>query len=214
MICVSIAEPDFSTCLDLIRKYEFIELRLDAANFSISQIEELISSAKQSVVTFRPGHFDIQTRLTAIIASIHAGATMIDLELDAEVEYRIELMNIAKSKNCQVLLSYHDFKTTPSLAVLINILNDCYHCGADIAKIACQVNSVADNARLLSLYSQSGKKIILGMGNLGRITRLAAPYLGAAFTYASVNEGSNTAPGQLTFQELNDLQHILNYNSK
>jgi len=214
MICVSIAEHDFSTCLKQVKQYEFVELRLDAADFSINQIEKLVSSAYKIIVTYRPGKSGIQTRMDAIAASIKAGAGMIDMEIDAPGDYRSELMKQAKSKNCQIILSFHDYMITPGEDSLKNLLSECYSKGADIAKIACQVNSGADNARLLSLYALPGRKVILGMGELGRITRLAAHYMGAEFSYTSPENGHSTAAGQLSFKEFQTIQNILNHSSR
>ena len=214
MICVSIVEADFSACLTLIKQYEFIELRLDAANFSATQIETLIAAAKKIIVTFRAGKNDLQSRLKALVVSINAGANMIDLEIDSPDDFRFELIKQAKAKNCQVILSHHDFNSTPSIASLENILSECYSRGADTAKIACQVNSEGDSSRLLSLYSLDGRKVIIGMGHLGRITRVAALYLGAEFSFASPDNGKSTAAGQLSFKEFQAIQDVLNLKSK
>jgi 3-dehydroquinate dehydratase-1 len=86
----------------------------------------------------------------------------------------------------------------------------CYEKGGEIAKIATQVNAPYDIRNLLSLYDLPGKKVILGMGPLGRITRLMGPYLGAEFTFASAGEGGGTAPGQLTVKQLNDIYKVIN----
>jgi 3-dehydroquinate dehydratase type I len=214
MICVSIAEADFSLCLNFVKQYDFIELRLDAAHFTVEQIEILVRNSKKAIVTFRPGKADILTRMKALMISIRAGASMIDLELDSPEDYQIELKKMAKLKNCKVILSHHDYQSTPSLDSLENILSECYSKDADIAKIACQVNSEGDNARLLSLYSLNGKKVILGMGDLGRITRVAATYLGAEFSFAAPDTGKITAAGQLSFKEFQSIQNILNPKSK
>jgi 3-dehydroquinate dehydratase type I len=210
MICVSIANSDFTHCLDLIKQYECIELRLDAADFTISQIKALISLSEKAIVTFRPGNADYKTRIQAMSAAILAGAYMIDVELDAPEVYRNELQSLAKSKACKLIISHHDYESTPSLESLKAILAQCYASGADIAKIACMVNSEGDNARLLSLYTGEGKKVILGMGELGRITRIAALYLGAEFSFASPDNGKITAAGQLSFSEFQAIQNILN----
>jgi 3-dehydroquinate dehydratase I len=214
MICVSIAEAEFSACLSLIKQYDFIELRLDAASFSTTQIEKLIKSAKKAIATFRPGQFDLKTRMHALITSIQSGASMIDLEIDAPADYSRELMKQARSVNCEVIISHHDFILTPSKVSLENILKECYSKGADIAKITCQVKSEGDNARLLSLYSKPGRKVILGMGDLGRITRVASLYLGAEFSFAAPDKGKTTATGQLSFKELQAIQNILNLKSR
>jgi 3-dehydroquinate dehydratase-1 len=40
------------------------------------------------------------------------------------------------------------------------------------------------------------------MGDLGRISRIVAPFMGAEFTYASLSEGEATAPGQISYERL------------
>ncbi len=210
MICVSIADKDFTACLNLIKQYEFIELRLDAADFTVNQIKILVSSSKKAIVTFRPGRADLKSRIEAMTAAVMAGAYMIDVELDAPEVYMTALQSLAKSKACKLIISHHDYESTPSLASLKAITEKCYALGADIAKIACMVNSEGDNARLLSLYAGEGKKVILGMGELGRITRVAALYLGAEFSFASPDNGKSTAAGQLSFSEFQAIQNILN----
>jgi 3-dehydroquinate dehydratase-1 len=50
------------------------------------------------------------------------------------------------------------------------------------------------------------------MGDLGKISRIIAPFLGAEFTYASLSDNESTAPGQISYQKLNqfilDIQQI------
>jgi 3-dehydroquinate dehydratase-1 len=105
-------------------------------------------------------------------------------------------------------MSYHNYKRTPSRQVLEEIIESCFAAGVDIAKISCQSLSHADTARILSLYDREevnyeNKKIIaVAMGEIGKISRLAALLLGAPFTYASLSQGKETAPGQLSKQSL------------
>ena len=95
------------------------------------------------------------------------------------------------------------------LSELERMMTKCFELGADIAKIACMVQSEEDNANLLALYSGNGRKVIIGMGNLGKITRLAALKLGAEFTFVSSDEEHSTAPGQMTYNEFTALNKIL-----
>jgi 3-dehydroquinate dehydratase-1 len=50
------------------------------------------------------------------------------------------------------------------------------------------------------------------MGELGKISRIVAPFLGAEFTYASLSDEDATAPGQISYTRLNqffiDIQQI------
>ncbi|PIV21190.1 MAG: hypothetical protein COZ69_04025 [Deltaproteobacteria bacterium CG_4_8_14_3_um_filter_45_9] len=43
------------------------------------------------------------------------------------------------------------------------------------------------------------------MGEKGKISRIFSPFLGAVWTYASLNQNRTSAPGQLTVQEIKDI---------
>jgi 3-dehydroquinate dehydratase-1 len=47
------------------------------------------------------------------------------------------------------------------------------------------------------------------MGDLGKISRIMAPLLGAHFTFATLGQDAATAPGQLTAAELFRILEIL-----
>jgi 3-dehydroquinate dehydratase-1 len=57
----------------------------------------------------------------------------------------------------------------------------------------------------MSLYNSDKTIIALGMGNLGKITRIAAPFLGAPFTYAYPTGRKRTAEGQFSIDKLEDI---------
>ena len=48
------------------------------------------------------------------------------------------------------------------------------------------------------------------MGKLGRISRVMGPYLGAEFTFAAPGEGEETAPGQLSYDQLEAIYKVIN----
>ena len=88
---------------------------------------------------------------------------------------------------------------------LEQILTWCFESKADIAKIACKAHSPEDAARLLALYSFGRPLISIGMGDAGKITRIAAPLLGAPFTYASAEDAKKTAPGQIEAEKIDTI---------
>lgn len=61
---------------------------------------------------------------------------------------------------------------------------------------------------MLSLYESRKNVIALGMGPLGVITRIAAPFLGAPLTYASLAPGKETAEGQ---PDLKTLEAVMKF---
>lgn len=207
MICISIGHIMQIEKINALIP-DMIELRLDLIGQDPSMIMDQLEDGPKVIATCRPGKISDAERLQLLKDMIKRGIAYIDIELDAAPDYRNELIDFARSRQTEVIISWHDFERTASISELEEILSECYNIGADLAKIACAVNSKEDNARLLSLYNKGGRKVILGMGELGKITRLAALKLGAEFTFVSLDDQSETAPGQLNFDEFITLNKI------
>ena len=103
----------------------------------------------------------------------------------------------------EVIASYHNFEETP--ADLESIVERAIASPAAIAKVATHVRSWADNRRLFEVLSRSWPKpvIVVGMGDIGQITRIAGPSRGSFLTYAASTR--QAAPGQLTVPEMLDV---------
>jgi len=209
MICISIAEKTAEECIKALEGVELAEIRLDAMDIDASDIEKIFSMPAKLIATYRPGKCNDEKRHMALLKAIDSGASFVDIELEAGEDYRKVLVKHAKSKGCKVIISHHDFKGTPCRAELEKIVNNCFESGADIAKIACKVDSDADNARLLGLLDSGKQIIVIGMGEKGRITRLAAPLLGSPFTFAAPERGKETAEGQMTADEMKKVYGVL-----
>lgn len=208
MICVSISHL---TQLDrvLAQGAALVELRLDLIAEDPEVLYERIGKDVKTVVTCRPETVSDTERARLLAACIHHGATYVDLELEADSGFTYPLIELAGEKACEVIISHHDFERTPSEETLQDLLGQCFQRGANVAKIATMVHDRDDLVRLFSLYRSRGRKVVLGMGDAGRISRVAGPYLGAEFTFAAPGEGSETAPGQLSFQELQDINKLI-----
>jgi len=147
------------------------------------------------------GSADVDERLAALEEAVAAGASFVDVEV-AMPDVRNRARKLAR--NARVILSYHDFEGTPDAQSLRNIVAGEVQCGADICKVVTTCTSVDDNVRLLRLYRgvrQSGL-VAFGMGPMGAVSRVLAPLHGASFTYASLADGHESAPGQLTVEHL------------
>jgi 3-dehydroquinate dehydratase-1 len=190
MVCVAISDKNLERCLSVLDKVEMAEIRLDLCGFGIEEINKIFSHPTPSIATCRPEPAGKEDQLNRLMASINAGAKYVDIEIEAD---------------SKVIISYHNFTETPGLRELYKIVDQCFDLGADIAKLATQVKSKADNARLLSLYSIEKPIVALGMGETGKITRVMAPLLGAAFTFASMDEGIETAPGQIKYSKMKEI---------
>jgi 3-dehydroquinate dehydratase-1 len=199
MICVAISDTDFEKCLSMLKKTDMAEIRLDLTQFSEEQIRHLFSLQKKLIATYRPLEGKEEERMEQLKTAIEAGADYVDIEFESADDYRNEIIAFAHKHNCDVIISYHNYDCTPGLDHLRKIVAESFQKDADVIKIATMVRTNNDNASILSLYNIPGRVIAFGMGNLGKITRIVAPFLGAEFTYAAMDEGAETAPGQIKY---------------
>ncbi len=208
MICISIGSI---TKIDEVNalKPSLVEIRYDLVRRTPEEISRLCSDSILQVATCRPGGYPDPERMKILKRAIDLGAVYVDVELESSGAFKNEICSYAKERSSHVIISYHNFTKTPSRPELEEILRQCYSSGGDVAKIACQVNMVEDAARMLGLYELKGRKIVIGMGDEGRITRLAALELGAEFSFAALSEDDSTAPGQLSYQDLVSLRNTL-----
>ena len=209
MICVSISNSD-QIAPAIESGAELIELRLDLLGREPADLYPGMPQGLGTVVTCRPGTYGEGERSRLLTESVQLGATYVDLELETSESHTEPIIKVAAEHGCNVIFSHHDFEATPGPDQLRTILAQCYSRGGTVAKIATQVLSRQDLLNLISLYDLPGRKVILGMGTMGRVTRIVAPYLGAEFTFASPETGNETAPGQLSTAQLEAIYKVIN----
>lgn len=186
-----------------------LELRLDLIGEAPSRLFPLIPAGIMSIVTCRPGVFSEEKRVELLRAGMELGADYVDIEIETNAASLNLLLNAAGEQGTGIIISYHNFERTADRQELESIMLACYEKGGEIAKLATQVNAPEDIRNLISLYDLPGKKVVLGMGNQGRITRVLGPYLGAEFTFASTGSAGQTAPGQLSVKQLQELYKVI-----
>lgn len=198
MICVSIAEPTIELVLQSMQNEEFAEIRLDAIkDLTTASIWRIFSQNVRLVATCRSGYYTDAEKVKFLCGAIDAGATYVDIEVDASDDLINKIVSHAHTTKTKVIMSYHNFDKTPVVVELEEIVDWCFKSGADVAKIVCKAKSPAECARILSLY-ESGKPIIaFGLGSENAFTRVASLFLGAPFTYVSKSHGKETAEGQI-----------------
>jgi len=132
------------------------------------------------------------------------GADFVDLELAADPAWRESLLT--QRGSTRVILSWHDFTSTPDTGRLKEVLAEMLAQDADIVKLVTFARQPADAVRLLSLIplaKNAGREIIaIGMGPEGKFSRVVAPLLGSYLTFATLAHGQESAPGQMTVEEL------------
>jgi 3-dehydroquinate dehydratase-1 len=208
MICISISRVD--QVIPVLKSgVKLLEFRLDLMETDTGELFARLPEGIGTVATFRPGTVAEKFRVQKLAEAIRLGADMVDIELEAPRSSVDILREQASMHDCEVIFSHHDFSATPDKKTLEEILKRCYHSGGEIAKIATRVRDRNDVINLLSLYQLPGRKVVLGMGELGRITRVVGPYLGAEFTFASPGEGAETAPGQIGLKQLQEINRLI-----
>ncbi len=140
------------------------------------------------------------------LVSLLALADAVDIELCAEG--RDAVVKKARSTGKTVIVSAHDFQRTPESEVMIDIIQQSFEAGADIAKLAVMPQSFEDVLRLLEVTLRSkGAVCTIAMGETGRHSRVIAPIYGSVMTYGYVD--TPTAPGQLRVDELKNVLKII-----
>lgn len=126
---------------------------------------------------------------------------MIDIELSSSGIME-NVVNSAKRNGKTVIISHHNFKTTPGDGALRNIIEKSRKKGADIVKVAAHARSLDDLKRLAGVLLGADDLIIIAMGSIGAASRVFFPMLGSLITYGSIT--GSTAPGQLTLKEIKE----------
>jgi len=208
-LCVSIANKTFAECMSISKNADLVELRLDLLNLNLDELKQLFDLDTKYIITNRLGDFINEQGSAFLKNIIDLGADFIDVELEENNEYLSDLIEFTKSSKCKLIISYHNFEHTPSKKELQNIIDSAKKQNADFVKIATEVKTQKDALRILSLYENNDKLIAFGMGEVGRISRVASLYMGAEFTYVSFDDDNKTASGQLTVDEMNKVFDLI-----
>jgi len=202
MICIPLGGIEFESLMSMARKEAFVEFRFDLLMLSLDQVSEVVKAANSCIATCRPGKMDGADREEILKTAILSGADYVDIEVESEKTFINEIILSAKSHDSAIIISYHNFEGTPPMPELEQIVRDCRKAGADVVKVACQVNNTGDLQNLFKLYNRDLRMVIIGMGEKGIISRIAAPLMGAEFTFAAAEAGQETAPGQISKDKL------------
>jgi 3-dehydroquinate dehydratase type I len=143
--------------------------------------------------------------------AVTLGADYVDVEFNADPAWRRDIL--AGRGAAKIILSWHDFKGDSSPYRLADTMVAMAELGADIIKLVVWAHQPADCLALLALIPAAlghGQDIIaFSMGPAGKYSRVIAPLLGSYLTFAVLEAGQESAPGQLTIQELLSSWQIL-----
>lgn len=226
-IAITIApknELSQSTIKDLIKfqdSIEIIELRIDQwVDFDVKHVSKVVDNiyslnlGKKILVTYRTssqggnGTLSQEAYLNALAEMINlAHIDLVDIEFEPgkSTQPLIDLIEQFKSKQIQVVLSYHDFKKTPALEALKHLYFKMHQLEPDYLKVAVMPHEKQDVLNLLSAMSETSDSVTqqvigIAMSKLGVISRTAQGLFGGTVTYGCLD--SPKAPGQIHVEAL------------
>jgi shikimate dehydrogenase/3-dehydroquinate dehydratase type I len=153
--------------------------------------------------------------LAVLKEAVALGADFVDIELSVTEALRQEVRSAIRyhGDRTRLIVSHHDFKMTLSEKALKEIFHECVLAGADIVKIVTHARRPEDNLKILNLIGYARKKnqdiIAFCMGENGRMSRIMAPSLGSLLSFAVLERGAESAPGQLTVEEMRQAREII-----
>ena len=151
---------------------------------------------------------DEARRVEKLLEAVGLGADIVDLELrTTNLKSAVELIK----KRTKCLLSFHELKGTPPLNSLREMVQRQLEAGADICKVVTTAQRPEDNLTILRLISEfpQTRIIAFAMGPLGFASRVLCPLVGGDFIYASIEQGKESASGQIAVRELRKLYETM-----
>ncbi len=198
---------------------DILELRLDLLGFAdIDEAKKTIERIKVNTglpcIATNRLHSDggkwegTEEERIALLLDIIPFVEAVDIELNAGSEERNKVIEAANAAGLTVIISAHDFNTTPSLDEMKNTLNKAHDAGADIAKLAVMADSKQDVLDLLQATADMQRPVsTIAMGEIGKHSRIVAPCYGSRLTYGTIAKA--VAPGQIKIHELRSALEIL-----
>ena len=220
-ICVSILPKNDIEAINLIEKAEhakadLIEVRLD--RFEISRkLSDLSASTKIPLIATNKlqnekGFFSgtESERQQTLLNAAKNDFEYVDIDLSSPKHK--ELIGQLKQMGTKPVVSYHKFDGILNVSAMEKILDEEIASGASVCKIVTSAKVVEDNLPALSFVSFASSKaklVCFCMGEQGKVSRLLSPMFGAFFTFASLEQGSETAAGQMSIKEMKAAYSIL-----
>ncbi|MEY2560085.1 MAG: 3-dehydroquinate dehydratase [Verrucomicrobiota bacterium] len=199
--------PDFYRALRMRNPPDLFELRLDALVADLDTVQREIEELPAPlIITARhpreggANHLP-PARRRALLRRFLRHASYLDVELRS-ASSSAAILAAARAANIRAIISFHDFRGTPSAASLDEIARAAKSLGADLLKIATTTDTPEQLARLQEFFLSHRRKMkiaVMGMGRLGRAARLWCAKRGSVLNYAHL--GAAQIEGQLSIAQ-------------
>ena len=194
--------------LKMVQPPDFFELRLDRLIDALDEVQNSIAKLRAPlIITARHpsegGAHDLSLKQRrALLLRFLPQAQYVDLELRSVGPLR-SLLGLARKKNVRSIISFHDFKSTPSERRLHDKTRIAKSCGADIFKVATRTDTHIQLTRLLDFFDREHINLAvsaMGIGKLGAKSRRELMRRGSVLTYAHL--GPARVAGQPPLSEV------------
>ncbi|HXW13869.1 MAG TPA: shikimate dehydrogenase [Terriglobia bacterium] len=221
-LCVAVIGSDPNELTDkaeaLVRDNSFLEFRLDyfsKPGLALPRVKRFLESHPGTVViaTCRRspngGKFrgSIASQLDILGKAAAAGCQIVDVELQTAAKSKPGQLQKLRSR-AGLILSFHDFRATKRLD---EWLEKMLAYPADFYKVVSTATTLSDNVTMIKFLAREGDRhsmVSMCMGEQGIISRVLGVRAGSVFTFASAGVGQETAPGQVSAQELRSVYRI------
>jgi 3-dehydroquinate dehydratase-1 len=211
-ICVSIVSGDVEAVKKVEPLADLFEVRIDLIGDGwreiVGRLDKPWIACNRRIEEGGSWQGSESERIEELLSAIGLGAGIVDIEIATPgID---EVVREIKGR-AECLLSYHDLKETPPAEKMREIIRNQKNAGADICKLITTARSFADNINTLQLIADfpETRVVSFAMGPPGQISRVLSPLAGGYFTYASVEEGRESAEGQMTAGDLRKIYEVL-----
>lgn len=191
---------------------DVVELRLDC--YPQLQVNALPKLNLPLLVTARCPAEGGNNTLTAdersaLLRPFLAVASLVDVEISS-LESMAMVVDEIRTSGVGLVTSFHDFEGTPPLEKLVELMKVGRLAGAQIVKFATTLRGPEDVAVLVSLLGIEDRPplSVMGMGDLGKVSRLLFARLGSVLNYGYLD--APTVPGQWEARRLKSLLEEIN----
>jgi 3-dehydroquinate dehydratase type I len=219
-ICVSILPKNFAEAARMIERAEeeqadLIEVRLEIIEAKTNIADLAAFGRTPKIATDRKEAITKMDPQQILLQAAKNGFEYVDIDVYTPnlKENVRELINFG----AKPIISFHNHMGTCNEAELERILEKEMSNRAEICKIVTTAKTFEDNLSLLhftSIASRKTKLACFAMGEKGKISRLLSPLFGAFFTFAALERGNETAPGQMTIREMRTAYELLELKTK
>jgi len=212
VVGVLASRADLERAVRMRRPPDLFELRLDRIAGIADQVERALPKLRTPlIVTARDPREGGANKLRLrqrrdLLARFLNHADYIDVELRL-ASALLPSFDLAGNKSVRRIISFHDFKSTPSVRTLTAKTREARSHGADIFKVATRTDTPIQLRRLLEFMTSSRLDIglaVMGIGKLGAISRVLLARAGSVLIYASVGAVTDVE-GQLSLEQLREL---------